>query len=519
MSLPYRDYEGPAPAPSPYYRPPSNGSRPFPDAPVRGSSGTSFRPSIAVIIAVLTTMFSITFLLILYAKHCKRSAEAEAAEAPPEEAPAAPAAFHVDAGLDRAIVEALPMFTFAALQGVKEGLECAVCLSRFEDADILRLLPKCKHAFHLDCVDTWLISHSTCPLCRHCITFEDLALVDELVAVRNSQEAVIQELDTVATLPRSCSLPRRSSVERRERSSQIIIQRDSIDGTISTKRQTSVGRTDGMLLGDPPLECTFDSHPMVSGRRLGHRIIISDVVMQQRWSDFASADILFLNTHTLFGPNERLSVSRMSNSSKSDLHPPFRRGEELFTRRSSSSSSTCQEFTIVDGKARLSSSFSRKDRGSTSWKHSTSTKAGYDEISNQALETNIEMPPEPSRRSTSRLSGIIDRPPLPPGVKGDGRSLPFLKRGFSLGRTIIDPEGRLLPRTDVRSMSEITELDRIAQSRKKLDLFVSGARLESAPTRDEEKARKWLSIARKTLNRFVGREKRALYGPENQQRV
>ena len=121
MSLPYRDYKGPAPAPSPYYRPPSNGSRPFPDAPVsRASSGTSFRPSIAVIIGVLTTMFSLTFLLLLYAKHCKRSADAEGEAAPPEEAPAAaPAAFHVDAGLDRAVVEALPMFTFASLQGAK----------------------------------------------------------------------------------------------------------------------------------------------------------------------------------------------------------------------------------------------------------------------------------------------------------------------------------------------------------------------------------------------------------------
>lgn len=112
------DFEGPAPAPS-------DGSRPFPDdAPVArgGSSGTSFRPSIAVIIGVLTTMFSLTFLLLLYAKHCKRSAEAAegdgaAAEDAPGAAPAA--AFHVDAGLDRAIVEALPMFTFASLQGVK----------------------------------------------------------------------------------------------------------------------------------------------------------------------------------------------------------------------------------------------------------------------------------------------------------------------------------------------------------------------------------------------------------------
>lgn len=511
----YRTFEGPGPAPLPAeysYRPAaSTGSgRPFPDdAPVtRGgsASGTSFRPSIAVIIGVLTTMFSLTFLLLLYAKHCKRAAQAaEGADGgPPDDAAAAtaPAAFHVDAGLDRAIVEALPMFTFASLQGVKEGLECAVCLSRFEDADVLRLLPKCKHAFHLDCVDTWLVSHSTCPLCRHCITSEDLTLVEELVAARNSQEAVNLELASVVDLPRSCSLPRRSSVERRERSSQIVVQRDSTDGTISTKSR-SVGRIDGLLLGDPPLE-----YPLDSGRRLGHRIIISDVVMQQRWSDFACADILFLNTHTLFGPSERLSASRVSSSSKRDLqHARL----ELVPRRSSSSSradlpssSACQlqEFTIADGKARLSSSSSRRDRGSLCSKS----------VQEFADHVDMEMPPEPSRRSPSRLSGIMDRPPLP---KGEGRApFPFLKRGFSLGRTLIDPEGRLLPRMDLRSMSERTGLER---SRKKFEfaLFVG----EGAPTREEEKAQKWLSIARKTLNRIVGREKRALHSPQNQQRV
>ncbi|GJN29437.1 hypothetical protein PR202_gb17663 [Eleusine coracana subsp. coracana] len=32
--------------------------------------------------------------------------------------------------------------------------------------DKLRLLPTCGHAFHVPCIDAWLLSHSTCPLCR-----------------------------------------------------------------------------------------------------------------------------------------------------------------------------------------------------------------------------------------------------------------------------------------------------------------------------------------------------------------
>ncbi|PKU75174.1 E3 ubiquitin-protein ligase ATL6 [Dendrobium catenatum] len=48
----------------------------------------------------------------------------------------------------------------------KESLECAVCLCEFVDDDLLRLLPICSHVFHRNCIDVWLDSHVTCPVCR-----------------------------------------------------------------------------------------------------------------------------------------------------------------------------------------------------------------------------------------------------------------------------------------------------------------------------------------------------------------
>ncbi|KAF7825420.1 RING-H2 finger protein ATL74-like [Senna tora] len=45
--------------------------------------------------------------------------------------------------------------------------ECPICLGEFEKGDKVRMLPKCNHGFHVRCIDTWLLSHSSCPNCRH----------------------------------------------------------------------------------------------------------------------------------------------------------------------------------------------------------------------------------------------------------------------------------------------------------------------------------------------------------------
>lgn len=72
-------------------------------------------------------------------------------------------------GLDPSVIETFPTFIYSTVKSLKLGkdsLECAVCLNEFEDDETLRLIPKCDHVFHPDCIDHWLISHSTCPVCR-----------------------------------------------------------------------------------------------------------------------------------------------------------------------------------------------------------------------------------------------------------------------------------------------------------------------------------------------------------------
>ncbi|KAG0495902.1 hypothetical protein HPP92_000593 [Vanilla planifolia] len=69
------------------------------------------------------------------------------------------------AGLAPATIAALPSFAYQGAGGGGEA-ECAVCLSAAEEGELMRLLPGCRHVFHVACIDMWLYSHSTCPVCR-----------------------------------------------------------------------------------------------------------------------------------------------------------------------------------------------------------------------------------------------------------------------------------------------------------------------------------------------------------------
>ena len=44
---------------------------------------------------------------------------------------------------------------------------CSICQLTFIDTSICRVIHNCNHIFHINCIDTWLYNHTTCPFCRY----------------------------------------------------------------------------------------------------------------------------------------------------------------------------------------------------------------------------------------------------------------------------------------------------------------------------------------------------------------
>ncbi|KAG1326984.1 RING-H2 finger protein ATL46 [Cocos nucifera] len=166
---------------------PFSSSQPPPSSP---SSGSRISPAVLFIIVILAVIFFISGLLhlllrFLIKKHPSGSSSSQAngnqaagdlssSEALQRQLQQL---FHLhDSGLDQAFIDALPVFLYREIVGPKEPFDCAVCLCEFDDDDKLRLLPICGHAFHINCIDTWLLSNSTCPLCRGSLFVQGLSI-------------------------------------------------------------------------------------------------------------------------------------------------------------------------------------------------------------------------------------------------------------------------------------------------------------------------------------------------------
>ncbi|XP_028787007.1 RING-H2 finger protein ATL2-like [Neltuma alba] len=103
-------------------------------------------------------------------------------------------------GLDSSLLTSLPVFIYSSKTHT-EQVECPVCLSEFEEGESGRVLPKCNHSFHVDCVDMWFKTHSTCPVCR--------AAVEPTPTDANGPEVVItvseQEVSEAGSTSGLCS--------------------------------------------------------------------------------------------------------------------------------------------------------------------------------------------------------------------------------------------------------------------------------------------------------------------------
>ncbi|CAH8369091.1 unnamed protein product [Eruca vesicaria subsp. sativa] len=129
--------------------------------------------------SIITTLFLLTLLVLCFKWYNRRRSIALSRRWSMEEArnwdfngPSQPVivdhpVWHIRTiGLNPTVISSIKVCKYSKTDGVVEGTDCSVCLSEFEEEETLRLLPKCRHAFHVPCIDTWLRSHTNCPVCR-----------------------------------------------------------------------------------------------------------------------------------------------------------------------------------------------------------------------------------------------------------------------------------------------------------------------------------------------------------------
>ncbi|KAK8945940.1 E3 ubiquitin-protein ligase ATL4 [Platanthera guangdongensis] len=174
--------------PSPFPPPPSP---PFADSSVNSaaavssgdSDGHSGGPSVLIIISIIALIIAASASLHLLLRLISRSrSSSSSSSSTSSSSPTSPApllrSIPIDGNSTEALpassdreklITSLPLFSLASSVAdfrKSSSLDCAVCLSNFRPQDELRLLPACRHAFHSQCVDTWLRSTPSCPLCR-----------------------------------------------------------------------------------------------------------------------------------------------------------------------------------------------------------------------------------------------------------------------------------------------------------------------------------------------------------------
>ncbi|QHN98594.1 hypothetical protein HN51_033853 [Arachis hypogaea] len=100
-------------------------------------------------IILLTTLFFLAFILLFLRQFSSSGSRSRCSEETTEK-------------------WALPTVAYSrGKRKVKEQEEeCVICLEELREGETVKMIPHCKHVFHPNCIDTWLLTHVTCPVCR-----------------------------------------------------------------------------------------------------------------------------------------------------------------------------------------------------------------------------------------------------------------------------------------------------------------------------------------------------------------
>ncbi|KAM7526143.1 hypothetical protein LguiA_016045 [Lonicera macranthoides] len=139
-------------------------------APPVPRTTTFFTPLLISMIGMLSTLLALSAYHLLV-KYCLNRQEATrrrlSLSPPPITAASDPLQ---PAGVDEKLLQTIPIIPYSApckCDALHADLaECVVCLGDLVDGEMVRVLPNCRHAFHVPCIDKWFMAHTNCPVCR-----------------------------------------------------------------------------------------------------------------------------------------------------------------------------------------------------------------------------------------------------------------------------------------------------------------------------------------------------------------
>ncbi|KAH0705319.1 hypothetical protein KY290_010012 [Solanum tuberosum] len=141
-----------------------------PPTPIESSNKVvqNILPYIIISIALLVSLFLLVSYYIIIVRNCSNwNRRRTRGEGDNDESIIDHPIWYINTmGIEASLINLITIFKYKTGDGLIDGTECSVCLNEFQDDDSLKLLPKCNHAFHIDCIDMWLRSHVNCPFCR-----------------------------------------------------------------------------------------------------------------------------------------------------------------------------------------------------------------------------------------------------------------------------------------------------------------------------------------------------------------